>query len=75
MKKSIKYCFECGSQIERYYSVESAAKLVDCSEQFFRNLIRDKNIRYVKFGRLVRIPASEIVKLRIEVPSIEDMYV
>jgi len=69
-----KFCETCGSPLQQYFSVGSAARLVDCSEQFFRNLIRDKKIRYVKFGRLVRIPASEIEKLKIEVQSIDELY-
>ncbi|MBC8401086.1 MAG: helix-turn-helix domain-containing protein [Candidatus Marinimicrobia bacterium] len=66
-----KYCPACGSLLEQYYSVESAAKLIDCSEQFFRNLIRDRRIKFVKFGRLVRIPASEILQLAKEFSSLD----
>ena len=58
----------------RYYSVKTAAKLLDCSEQFFRNLIRDRKIGFVKFGRMVRIPVSEIEKLKIEYQSISAIY-
>ena len=59
----IKYCEHCGSPLEKLYSIESAAKLFDCSEQFFRNLIRDRKIGYYKIGRLVRIPDSELLKI------------
>ncbi len=57
---------------ERYYSVETAAKRLDCSQQYFRNLIRDKKIRYVKIGRMVRIPESELAKLITFIPSMDE---
>lgn len=47
---------------EGYYSIKTAAKFMDCSEQLFRNWVRDRKITFVKFGRLVRIPISEIEK-------------
>lgn len=59
---------------EGYYSIKTAAKLIDCSEQFFRNLVRDRKIGFVKFGRMVRIPVSEIEKLKIEYQSISAIY-
>lgn len=68
----IKYCEHCGSPLEKLYSIESAAKLFDCSEQFFRNLIRDRKIGYYKIGRLVRIPDSELLKIIEFIPSIQD---
>ena len=59
---------------EGYLSIKSAALLLDCSEQFFRNLIRDRKIGFVKFGRMVRIPISDIEKLKIEYQSISAIY-
>ncbi len=69
-----KFCEHCGSYLEQYYSPKTAAQICDLSEQFFRNLIRDRKIKSVKFGRSVRIPASEIQKLMLEVPTIDEMY-
>ena len=46
--------------------------LMDCSEQFFRNLIRDRKIGYVKVGRMVKIPSSELEKLVTFNPSLEE---
>ena len=66
------FCEHCGSPLERHYSIESAAKLFDCSQQFFRNLIRDRKIGFVKVGRLVRIPHSELLKITEFIPSIQD---
>ena len=66
------FCEHCGSPLERQYSIESAAKLIDCSEQFFRNLVRDRKIGFVKVGRLVRIPHSELLKITEFIPSIQD---
>ena len=67
-----RFCESCGSQIERYYSIESAAELFDCSQQFFRNLVRDRKIGFVKVGRLVRIPDSELLKIIEFTPASSD---
>lgn len=67
-----KYCPYCGTPHERYYSIETAATLMDCSEQFFRNLIRDRRIGYVKVGRMVKIPRSELDKLVTFMPNLEE---
>ena len=68
------FCKQCGSPLEKHLSVSTASKLIDCSEQFFRNLIRDRKICFVKFGRMVRIPISEIEKLKVEYQSISKIY-
>ena len=67
-----KYCPYCGDPQERYYSIETAAMIMDCSEQFFRNLVRDRRIGYVKLGRMVKIPSSELKKLANFIPSLEE---
>ncbi len=67
-----RYCPHCGSAQERYYSIETAAQLMDCSEQFFRNLVRDRRIGYVKLGRMVKIPRSELERLVTYWPSLEE---
>ena len=67
-----KFCEHCGSPLERLYSIESAAKLFDCSQQFFRNLTRDRKIGFVKVGSLTRIPYSELLKITDFIPSIQD---
>ena len=67
-----RYCPYCGGRRERYYSIETAAQLMDCSEQFFRNLVRDRRIGYVKLGRMVKIPRSELEKLVTFMPSIDE---
>ena len=66
------FCEHCGSPLERHYSIESAAKLFNCSQQFFRNLIRDRKIGFVKVGRLVRIPHSELLKIIEIIPTGHD---
>jgi len=57
------YCKFCGVPVEKYYSVETCAKLCDLSIEFFRKRIRKKEIGYVKIGGAVRIPASELMKI------------
>ncbi len=74
VKRKKQFCVLCGSSNEKYLSVSSASELLDCSEQFFRNLIRDRKICFAKFGRLVRIPISEIEKLKVEYLSISKIY-
>ena len=75
MKRAKKhYCEYCGSRNEQYYSVESAAKLCDCSQQFFRNKIRDREITFVKIGSMVRIPAKEFDRIIVEYPSLDEQY-
>ena len=69
---SDQYCPTCGSTVERYYSVESAALLLDCSQQAIRNWIRDRKIGFAKFGRLVRIPGTEISKMKVSYPSLNE---
>ncbi|MCH7574797.1 MAG: helix-turn-helix domain-containing protein [Candidatus Marinimicrobia bacterium] len=71
-KSNNRYCPHCGSPHERYYSIETAARIMDCSEQFFRNMIRDRKIGYVKVGRMVKIPSSELQKLANFIPSLAD---
>ena len=67
-----RFCGHCGSPLEHHLSVETAAQLYDCSEQFFRNLVRDRKIGFIKIGRLVRIPQSEITKISNSIPSLSD---
>ena len=67
-----RFCGHCGSPLEHHLSVETAAQLYDCSEQFFRNLVRDRKIGFIKIGRLVRIPHSEIIKVSNSIPSLSD---
>ena len=67
-----RFCGHCGSPLERHLSIESASELFDCSQQFFRNLIRDRKIGFIKIGRLVRIPLSEITKISDTIPSLSD---
>ena len=70
--KQERFCGHCGSPLESSLSIESAAQLYDCSQQFFRNLVRDRKIGFVKIGRLVRIPHSEILKITEIKSSISD---
>jgi len=67
-----RFCGHCGSPLEHHLSIESAAQLYDCSEQFFRKLIRDRKIGFIRIGRLVRIPHSEIIKVSNSIPSLSD---
>lgn len=57
------FCPRCGSPLERMLSINSCAQLLDCSPQFFRNLIRERRIGYVKVEGMVRIPHSELRKI------------
>lgn len=69
--KKEKFCPYCGNTLERYFSIQSAAELCDVSPEFFRKRIRNREIGYCKFGKSVRIPASEIEKCFTYYPSLE----
>ena len=68
----IKFCPNCGSSLDTFLSVESASKLLDCSQEFVRSRILNRTISFVKVGRMVRIPISEIQKLIEEFPSFDE---
>jgi len=61
-------------ELQLFLSVETVAKILDCSEQFLRNLIRDRRIGYVKVGRLVRIPKNELIQFIQAYPSLETEF-
>ena len=67
-----KYCEFCGKPLEHFYSIESAAQLLDCSQQALRNWVRDRRIGFVKVERMVRIPESELSKIIQYFPSMKD---
>ncbi|TFB11822.1 DNA-binding protein [Candidatus Marinimicrobia bacterium MT.SAG.4] len=71
-RETERFCGHCGSPLEHHLSIESAAQLYDCSEQFFRNLVRDRKIGFVKIGRLIRIPYTEIIKISNTIPLLSD---
>ena len=49
--------------IERYYSINSLARIFDNSEDFWRKKVALGEIKAVKVGRSVRIPEKEVLKL------------
>ena len=44
----------------QYYDVKSTAKLLGVSEVTVRRMVKRGDLRCRRFGRLVRIPASEL---------------
>jgi excisionase family DNA binding protein len=46
--------------LERYLTVAQAAELVNTSERFWRRMIAERRIRFVRVGRHVRIPESAL---------------
>ena len=71
-KTADRLCGHCGQPVGKYMSINTAANLLDCSEQFFRNLVRDRRIRYFKIGSMVRIPCSELKNLMLEIPPLDE---
>lgn len=71
--KAEHFCPRCGSPLEHMLSINSCALLLDCSPQFFRNLIRERRIGYVKVEGMVRIPHSELRKIIKYGPRMEVM--
>ena len=68
-----KFCPYCGSNHERYYSVETAAAILDCSPKTIRGWINDRTIGSVKVGGLRRISAEDLGRIMEKLPSIEQM--
>jgi excisionase family DNA binding protein len=48
---------------ERFLSRQHVARILDCSVETVGRRIKSGNLKSVKLGRLVRIPASEIARL------------
>jgi excisionase family DNA binding protein len=46
--------------VDRLLTVAQAAERLGTGERFIRRLITERRIRYVKLGRLVRIPESAV---------------
>jgi len=47
-------------RLERLMTVAQAAELVNTSERFWRRMIAERRIRFVRVGRHVRIPESAL---------------
>jgi excisionase family DNA binding protein len=47
----------------RLLTIGEAAEALAVSERYIRHLVYNRRIRYVKVGRLVRIPESAIIDL------------
>ena len=73
MTRRGKYCKYCGGVSERFYSIETAAQLLDCSVETVRSWVKDRTIGSVKVGRLRRIPAHELDKMIQRFPSLEEI--
>ena len=70
---SDRYCSYCGATGERFYSVDTAAKMLDCSPETIWSWVKERKIGSVKFGRLRRIPATEIEKMAVKCPSLGEV--
>ena len=44
----------------QWYTVRDAARLLDVSEDMVRDMLNRGEMRFKKFGRLIRIPESEL---------------
>ena len=51
------------------YSVASVARMLDMSDSGVRGLIDSGDIRAIRLGRAVRIPASELARYGLEPPK------
>ena len=50
-------------EIEQLYTKSEAAELLNVSQRFITRLVLERRIRFVKVGRLVRIPRSAIQEI------------
>jgi len=72
-KKPVRYCPTCGSpRIGKLYSLQSVAELTDTSLSSWRRRVEKREIRYVKVGKSVRIPAEAISEYIVEVSSLDE---
>ena len=67
-----KCCPECGSTHERLLSVKSFAEELDCSQHTVRAWIRDHKLKVHRIHGLVRIPTSEIDRMTIIMPAVNE---
>ena len=51
------------------YSVAETLRMLPISERFLRERIADGDVRVVRFGRRVIVPASELARLLGEFPA------
>jgi excisionase family DNA binding protein len=51
---------------ERLYTCADAGEATGTTERFWRGLVEQKRVRYVKLGKFVRIPESAISQLLAE---------
>lgn len=54
------YCPYCGCRIEKLYSPETVAEMLECSVLKVRKMVWRGEIGHRRIGRLVRIPRSEL---------------
>ena len=52
-----------GIRIERHYSVNSAAELLDVCSKTIRREIKHKELKIFRVSGMIRIPESELIKL------------
>ena len=67
-----KCCPECGSTHGKLLSVKSFAEELDCSQHTVRAWIRDHKLNVHRIRGLVRIPTSEIDRMTIIMPSVNE---
>jgi excisionase family DNA binding protein len=72
-KNPVRYCSSCGSpRIGKLFSLQSVAELTDTSVSSWRRRVEKREIKYVKVGKSVRIPADAISEYIIELPSLDE---
>ncbi len=66
-----RYCSHCGGTMERFLSVETVSRLLDCSPETIRGWVRERKIGSVRVNGLRRIPAASLHEITTQLPSIK----
>jgi excisionase family DNA binding protein len=62
------YVTETKHKVQQYYTMKEIAEMMRVSEKTVKRMIRDRELRAVKFRGSTRIPYSELIK------SIKEKY-
>lgn len=68
-----KYCSYCGGILKKYLTIEETAKVLKCSVEKIRRLVKSRKLGFKRVGRQILIPADEIERLGTYYPAISDL--
>ena len=63
------FCSSCGSALDRYLSIPTAAKIFDLTQDAVRSMIKRRDIPHFKLGKRVRLSYAELQRCLVRYPS------